>query len=501
MQSAIDPRDVDDLPRPTRSDSELPFGLDRPTPRLALLGCVLLGVASLALPSALGYDPWAWLVWGRELFSLDLDTTGGPSWKPLPPLLIAPFSLYDPAAPSAWLVIARAAAFAAPLLAFRITFKLTASRFAGLAAAAGVFVCADFFVTALRGYSEPLLIALVLAGFDQHLHGRPRAALWALTLAGLLRPEVWPFALAYGLHLAWASGAGRVTARGLRLAAVPLLAPALWILLDLAGSGNALESSHVAQTSPLGSAAKADHPALTVIGRAGDAVILPVLILALVGLVVAIRRRRSVVLAISAMALAWIGIVAVMAEAGFTGRRRYLAVAAALMCVVAATGLDASLRAAERRQARAIGVVAAIVVFVVFAVFAFSPLRTDYRLIGLAGRQQAQLDELRDAVQRAGGPARIRAFGEVVVNPFVQTALAWEIGGRLAGVTATWSSSRLRPGWTAPATLFRAPEKLAGHRPAIPPDVRTRRVTRAGRWRVIEASPGGWSSTPRRRRS
>ena len=39
-----------------------------------------------ALPATLAYDAWAWLVWGREVGHLDLDTTGGPSWKPLPVL-------------------------------------------------------------------------------------------------------------------------------------------------------------------------------------------------------------------------------------------------------------------------------------------------------------------------------------------------------------------------------------------------------------------------------
>ena len=39
------------------------------------------------------YDPWAWIIWGREVMHLDLVTTDGPSWKPLPILFTAPFSL------------------------------------------------------------------------------------------------------------------------------------------------------------------------------------------------------------------------------------------------------------------------------------------------------------------------------------------------------------------------------------------------------------------------
>ena len=49
-----------------------------------IAGCLALAALSLLLPSEPSYDPWAWIVWGREIAFLELDTTGGPSWKPLP---------------------------------------------------------------------------------------------------------------------------------------------------------------------------------------------------------------------------------------------------------------------------------------------------------------------------------------------------------------------------------------------------------------------------------
>ena len=68
--------------------------LARPAPHLkgsaALLGAALVGGAlavaalSLLLPYALAFDPWAWAVWGREVWHLSLDSTSGPSWKPFP---------------------------------------------------------------------------------------------------------------------------------------------------------------------------------------------------------------------------------------------------------------------------------------------------------------------------------------------------------------------------------------------------------------------------------
>ncbi|MGI8750319.1 MAG: hypothetical protein ACR2J6_07200 [Thermoleophilaceae bacterium] len=55
---------------------------------------------------------------------LRLDTTGGPSWKPLPVVfttLFAPFGKIDDAIPPAlWLVVARAGAMLALALSFRL---------------------------------------------------------------------------------------------------------------------------------------------------------------------------------------------------------------------------------------------------------------------------------------------------------------------------------------------------------------------------------------------
>src|ERR671930_387217 len=84
--------------------------------RAAIVVAVCAGLAalSLLLPSEPSYDPWAWLVWGRELTHLHLDTQAGPSWKPLPvaiTVVLSPLSKVDDSIPPAlWLVIARTAA-------------------------------------------------------------------------------------------------------------------------------------------------------------------------------------------------------------------------------------------------------------------------------------------------------------------------------------------------------------------------------------------------------
>src|SRR5213078_265963 len=64
-------------------------------------GCVALAAASLALPSAPTYDPWAWIVFGRELVlpGPGFSTIASTGWKPLAVLFTAPLSLAGSAAP------------------------------------------------------------------------------------------------------------------------------------------------------------------------------------------------------------------------------------------------------------------------------------------------------------------------------------------------------------------------------------------------------------------
>src|SRR5215208_476159 len=74
-----------------------------------IAGCLAVAALSLLLPSTPTYDPWAWVLWGREIVHVDLVTEGGPSWKPFPILFTAPFSLFgQDIAPYLWLWVARA---------------------------------------------------------------------------------------------------------------------------------------------------------------------------------------------------------------------------------------------------------------------------------------------------------------------------------------------------------------------------------------------------------
>ena len=72
-----------------------------------VLVALAVGGFSLLIPSTPSYDPWAWLVWGREIIHANLHTTGGPTWKPLPVVFTTILALFGKAQPDLWLVIAR----------------------------------------------------------------------------------------------------------------------------------------------------------------------------------------------------------------------------------------------------------------------------------------------------------------------------------------------------------------------------------------------------------
>src|SRR3954453_3157895 len=134
---------------------------EAPALPLLVLGCVALAALSLILPSPPGKDPWSWIIWGREVAHLDLDTNSGSSWKPLPVLFTTVFSVFGDAAPQLWILMVRAGALLAVLFAFRV-----ASRLAGTAAGVVAAVCVAFAAWpryVAQGNVEPLSAALVLA--------------------------------------------------------------------------------------------------------------------------------------------------------------------------------------------------------------------------------------------------------------------------------------------------------------------------------------------------
>src|SRR5687767_12452539 len=108
----------------------------------AAAACLAVSAFSLLLADEPVYDAWSWLVWGRELAALGIDTTTGPSWKPLPVLVAVPLSLAGGAGPDLWLVLVRAAYIMALVLAAELAVLLAAGCSRALRAIAAVFAVA-----------------------------------------------------------------------------------------------------------------------------------------------------------------------------------------------------------------------------------------------------------------------------------------------------------------------------------------------------------------------
>ncbi len=453
--------------------------------RLGIVAGVLaLAGLSLALPFSPYFDPWGWLVWGRELAELDLDTSGGPSWKPLAVMITTLLAPSGDAAPALWLVAARSGWILAPLLAAVLAARLTprlgrGERLAaGALAAAGVLLLNDPFTAWARqfagGLAEPLLVAIVLGAVERCLAGRLTQAFALGLAAALLRPEAWPLLGVFALW-AWRRGAiGRPVLAG-GLLAVALL----WAIPDLLGSG-----------SPLTAAERARDPAdvslgegLESLGRSFELVLWGLWAGAAVGLSRALRDRDRPPVLIAALAAGWIGVVALMAAAGFAGLPRFSAPAAALVCVLGAVGivelvdeargarwLAGRLRALglgsliTRARYRQVVTAAALATLLGIAVGAQGAAR----LADLPGELRAARAfdrRVGDLRQLTGGPEGLPllACGSVATSDlYTQTTLAWllerpiaEIGVRVRSAPERGLIVILEPGPAAAAEAAR----------------------------------------------
>jgi MFS family permease len=320
--------------------------------RVLLPACLVLAAASLAVPVAPGYDAWSWLVWGRELARLDLDTTGGPSWKPLPVLVTSILSPFGDAAPTLWLLVIRTTTFLSLGLAARLALRLAGPL---AAAVAPILVPltpnpeARFLRYAAQGFAEPLIVALLLGGIERHLDGRRDHALVLGVLAALLRPEVWPFLGLYGLWL-WRAEPRR---RRLAIGLLPLV-PILWLGGDWLGSGGVLTGADRARD------AGDEAPAMQLAqahAEVFEVVTAPVWVAAVVTMLAGLRRREPfVVPVLGALALAWLALLFVMTAAlGFYSGGRFAVPAGALLSILAAVGVVRVVDAAGGLARRLVG--------------------------------------------------------------------------------------------------------------------------------------------------
>jgi hypothetical protein len=434
-------------------------------------GCVALAALSLLAPSIPSYDPFAWLVWGREIVGHGetLSMAGGPSWKPLPVFFTAPFALAGAAAPALWLLVARAGALLALAGAFALARRL-AGAWAGAIAAVAVLLTSEFVSLAARGASEPLLIACVLWAIERHLAGRRGTAFALGVAAALIRPEAWPFLGLYALWY-WRASSGRE--RWLIVAGLALIPLAWFGPPSVAGEPLAAGSHAANYNGHTGSI-----PGWTALRRGLGLAVAPVWLLAIAA--AALRWHERPVRWLALGATAWLALVVAMTAAGFPGLARFMLPPAAVACVLA--GADVVWLVARVGGGRRALAAAALLLVACAALSATRAATLDDQVRGArdAARKQAELTR---AIAVMGGRVAVLACGGVAVNHTAQSALAWKLHVRL---------DRVAPELDRPGIVFAGPQSLALGSPpplTLPPPYVKHRLAHVGVWRMVAVLP------------
>jgi hypothetical protein len=430
-------------------------------------------------------------VWGREIVDphLSFAVGGGPSWKPLPVMFTTIFGLFGGAAPTMWVIAARAGGLLGLVAGYRLASRPAGTGFwgvvAGVLAVAGIVLTQKWGYYMFRGTSEPLLIGSTLWAVDRHLAGRHGSA-FALGIAtGLMRPEAWPFLGIYAIWL-WIR---EPRLRPLVVAGVASI-PLFWFVPPLIGSGQPfLAAVHAHEyNGHLGSNRFAE-----VLRRGADVQLAPVLIAGVVAAALSMRPNPGPVerltLWLAGLIIGWWVIVVAMTLAGYPGLERFYLPAAAITCVLAGVGvvrlgrLVGGVRPGQAPWLPAVVTAGLIGACVPFTVSRVSALRAQEPL---ASRAVKRLDQLSAAVAAVGGPRGVYPCHSsfAAVNHTLQTALAWKAHVTLGRVGTSMRHQGL---------MFVGPhDPIDGAPPRVDPRLtQSVLIASAGVWRVYRmTSPG-----------
>jgi hypothetical protein len=459
---------------------------------IAVLTCIVLAALSAAvLPTVPSYDPWSWIVWGREVFDphLSFIVNGGPSWKPLPMIFTTIWGLLGSAAPTLWVITARVGG----LLALWGTWKLTSrlagggalGAFVGLLAAIGIVLTGRhdqaWYYYFLHGTSEAILVGVTVWVVDRILDGRHAQAYLLMVAGGLIRPEWWPFIGLYGLWLWFRHPDFRSPAMRMLLLAGVAVQPVGWFVPPWVTTGQPfLAASHAADyNGHLGS-----DVLRSILTRGIRDQLLPAFVLAIVAVVIAwVRNRDKVILAIAAgIALWWVVVVGETLD-GYPGLERFFLPAAALTTVLGAVGVAQLAQLAAGRAgalARPVAAGVAVVLAALCVPFSITQINVARADENSAVQGATLLDQLSQAVAAAGGhdgvlPCR-SSF--TAVNHSAQTALAWKLEVTL---------QRVGTSMREPGVDFIGPHaaQIGGPAHRDPRLTHAETIATAGPWRVV----------------
>jgi hypothetical protein len=437
--------------------------------RLAALPAVLVGAVLLRLIAGVGfanYDTLYALAWGGQLARGELPAYDLPIAPTPHPLVEALGVVLYPLGPRAVEKITVWLAFVALAACGWVVYRLASlwfGRAAGVLAALILLTRVPILSYGVRAYVDVPYLLLVLSAVL--VEARRRAAderpagaavLALLALAGLLRPEAWAFSALYWLYLivgerrghaartpAWQYAAPRSRRA---LAGLTLLAgagPLVWILSDLAITGDALWSL----TNTRHTAHALDR--VTGIGnvpeyiprRIGEILRPPVLVGAALGGVLSLLwlRRRAIGGAVAGV-IAVLVFVAV-AVAGLPINTRYGFLTAAILCVFCGAGVFGWTRLDARDPHRRLWMAGGALVLVALVAFTPSQYKSAHRELDKLARQQSIQGDLLALVDDHSislrcGPVEVPNHAPVpLLALYLKTSPANVVSGQVASVT------------------------------------------------------------------
>ena len=361
----------------------------------AFVAAALLAALSLfVLAQATSVDANNWLIWARQAAignSVDMSR-GITTFKALPVIWSLPFARVSPQLSDlAWIWLVRFSALSCCVLLFAIASR----RFgliAGCVAAAMPFALSNWVDYAIAGDSEPVAAALGLAAAIAVTSGATVSAAVLLAFAALIRPEaLGPLALV----LIWAVARRQYRQALIALGSCAAVVLVGWVAVpELVG----LSFNSVAAT--------AKSVPFVANGSNGVLTLLPtsVWLLTVVGLIGAVRRNDSGLIAVIAGSTIWIAEVVVMNATGVSnGLDRYMMPAVVALLAVAGAGASTlSERAPRPNLGRLVAVAAAsLVVFLVANAWSLNQTNLERRQTDADSTGRALL-----AFDRAGGMNR-----------------------------------------------------------------------------------------------
>ena len=526
---------------PGRFDRVLETAAEHPLLVWWGLSLLLAVLSAIVWPTVPSYDPFSWVVWGREVTDphISFYIGSGPSWKPLPFAFTTVYGIFGGIAPTLWVITARTGGIAGLIAAVRLGDLLCrraglprwAGILAGLVALIGIVLSNPTSLWTyyfFRGTSETLLIGVWLWAIDRLIARHHWQAFMLIAAEGLMRPEAWPFLLVYGAWLFWKLPSMRVW-----VVLGWIAQPIGWFVPPWISTGQPfLAASHASEyNGHLGA-----DVLKTVLTRGESLQPLPSLVFGVIAVLVALwvgrerlpRHVRQVsawfsdevsevplVLGLAVATIAWWVIVVAMTEDGYPGLQRFYLPAAAMTCVLSgyglvrlaalagelvaglsgraragAAGAAEPVDAADAADARGrilvpVAVVVAIVLLGGSTHYLTARWASAKQQEPLAAAAVTRIDQLGTAIKDVGGEHALFpcTSSVVTVNHSLQTALAWKLGTTLGRVQTVLS----RPG-----VAFVGPhDSIDGGVPPIGFSFKAILIRKVGAWQIFRVYRSG----------